>query len=60
MTEIIHACPPDGEYLTPCCGHTPFELPLTDRMTMDPSLVDCQGAEALVRVSGAPGKGAGQ
>ena len=40
-SEIVHACPPDGGGLTPCCGKTPFELPRTDRMTLDPSLVTC-------------------
>jgi hypothetical protein len=31
--ETVHACPPDGSGLTPCCGRAPFELPSTDRMT---------------------------
>lgn len=43
-TEITHACPPEGSSRTPCCDRTPFELPLTDRMTLDASLVDCRGA----------------
>lgn len=25
----------------PCCGRTPFEVPATDRMTLDPKLVTC-------------------
>ena len=33
----VHACPPDGSGVTPCCGRTPFELPRTDRMTTDPA-----------------------
>ncbi|MEV6791293.1 hypothetical protein AB0M87_04670 [Streptomyces sp. NPDC051320] len=33
--EIVHACPPDGSGLTPCCGRTPFELPLTDRISSE-------------------------
>lgn len=41
MPEITHQCPPDGRGFTPCCGKTPFELPRTDRMTLDPSLVTC-------------------
>jgi len=41
MAEVTHACPPDGQFLTPCCGMTPFELPRTGRMTLDPSLVTC-------------------
>ena len=40
--EIIHLCPPDGNGgLMPCCGLTPFEVPRTDRMTLDPALVTC-------------------
>ena len=39
--EVIHACPPDGSGLTPCCGRTPFELPRTDRMTTDPAEATC-------------------
>ncbi len=26
----------------PCCGLTPFEVPRTDRMTLDPKLVTCK------------------
>jgi hypothetical protein len=47
-TEVVHACPPDGSGLTPCCGRTPFELPRTDRMTDDPDMVTCQPAPAAV------------
>lgn len=39
--DTVHACPPDGEAFTPCCGCTPFELPHTDRMTTDPTAVTC-------------------
>jgi hypothetical protein len=39
--EVTHQCPPDGQGFTPCCGKTPFELPRTDRITLDPSLVTC-------------------
>jgi hypothetical protein len=45
MAEIIHLCPPDGMIFTPCCGETPFDLPRTDRMTLDPSLVTCYAEE---------------
>lgn len=41
--EITHACPPEGSGLTPCCGRSPFELPMTDRMTLEPELVNCRG-----------------
>lgn len=39
----VHACPPVGSGVTPCCGRTPFELPRTDRMETDPELVTCTG-----------------
>lgn len=42
--EAVHACPPDGSGLTPCCGRTPFELPRTDRMSTDPAAVTCAPA----------------
>ena len=39
---LVHLCPPDGNGgLMPCCGLTPFEVPRTDRMTLDPALVTC-------------------
>jgi hypothetical protein len=40
--ETIHLCPPNDSGLTPCCGRTPFELPSTDRMTLDEALVTCK------------------
>jgi hypothetical protein len=46
--ETVHACPPDGSGLTPCCGRTPFELPGTDRMTTGPSAVTCSTVEPPV------------
>lgn len=36
----IHACPPRGSGLMPCCGRTPFDVPESDRMTVD-GLVTC-------------------
>lgn len=36
-TEPVHQIA-DGEAVTSCCGRTPFELPRTDRLTVDPSL----------------------
>lgn len=42
--ETVHACPPDGCGLTPCCERTPFELPSTDRMSSDPTAVTCAPA----------------
>jgi hypothetical protein len=44
QADAVHACPPDGSGITPCCGRTPFELPRTDRMSADPTLVTCQPA----------------
>lgn len=41
MTGVVHACPPGDEGVTPCCHVPPFELPMTDRMTLDPELVTC-------------------
>lgn len=41
--ELVHASPTESA-LTRCCGHTPFELKRTDRLTNDPSLVTCPGA----------------
>lgn len=40
-TSTVHAAPPDGSGLTPCCGLTPFELPRTDRLTAEPGQVTC-------------------
>ena len=41
---VTHRCPPEGSGVTSCCGRTPFELPMTDRMTLDPALVTCSPA----------------
>lgn len=43
MSEPVHRCPPKGEGILPCCGRTPFEVPGTDRMTVDEALVTCAG-----------------
>ena len=45
MSEVTHLCPPDGEFLMPCCGLTPFEASRTDRITLDPALVTCHGGD---------------
>lgn len=42
--EVVHGCPPDGSGLTPCCGRTPFELPLGDRISSE-APVTCPGPE---------------
>ena len=53
--EVTHACPPGDAAVTPCCGRTPFELPRTDRMTLDSALVTCaraaRGSEAAAEVA---------
>ena len=36
----IHACPPEGSGIMPCCGCTPFEK-IRDRITDDSRLVTC-------------------
>ncbi|WP_406156919.1 hypothetical protein [Streptomyces canus] len=41
--EAVHGCPPDGSGLTPCCGRTPFELPLTDRISSE-APITCPGS----------------
>jgi hypothetical protein len=46
MIETVHACPPDGSRVTPCCGESPFDLPRTDRITEDPAQVTCDGERA--------------
>lgn len=40
-TEITHGTPCCGRQTTPCCDKSPFELPRSDRMTLDPSMVTC-------------------
>ncbi len=41
---LTHAAPEAGSAATSCCGHTPFELKRTDRVTNDAALVTCPGA----------------
>lgn len=45
VTSIIHQCPPRGSGVMPCCGRTPFEVPRTDRMTID-GIVTCNASSA--------------
>lgn len=37
----IHQSPPNGAGTMPCCGRTPYEASLADRMTLDSSAVTC-------------------
>lgn len=49
MTETIHRCPWPDSGITPCCGKTPFELPTTDRLTLQDELVTCgKGDDAIL------------
>ncbi|MFB7115197.1 hypothetical protein [Streptomyces sp. NPDC056291] len=53
--STIHACPPSGQTLTPCCNTDPFELPVNGRITSDLAQVTCGGREpADADQSGAP------
>ncbi|WGV35735.1 hypothetical protein SEA_FRANKENWEENIE_42 [Streptomyces phage Frankenweenie] len=40
---IVHACPPEGSGLMPCCGRSPIDVPLTERISMDGTAVTCPG-----------------
>lgn len=42
---IIHACPPYGSGLMPCCGRSPIDVPLTERISMDGTAVTCAGTQ---------------
>lgn len=37
----VHAAPSAGDAFMPCCRRTPFSVPRSDRMTLDPYLVTC-------------------
>lgn len=39
--SVIHLTPLGDEALTPCCNRVPFELPRTDRLTLDAGLISC-------------------
>lgn len=54
--EIVHGCPPDGSGLTLCCGRTPFELPLGDRISSE-ARVTCAGPAVDARQDGAQDRG---
>jgi hypothetical protein len=44
--RTTHRCPPGDSGYTPCCDRSPFELPGTDRMTLDKTVVTCTGPSA--------------
>lgn len=37
----MHACPPPGQGLTPCCGRSPIEV-ASHRLSSDPAAVTCR------------------
>lgn len=39
--EVTHACPPEGEFVLPCCRRMPFDVPATDHITLIPEYVNC-------------------
>lgn len=47
--SFTHYAPQNGAATTACCGHTPFELKRTDRLTNDPARVTCPGAWMIQR-----------
>lgn len=44
-SETVHASPPKGSGVMPCCGRAPLEVP-SNRVTVFPRLVTCGGREA--------------
>lgn len=47
--SLTHMCPVDGDGLTGCCYRTPFELPVSDRLTTHPDYVTCTRYETADR-----------
>lgn len=45
--SVVHGCPPSGSSMTSCCGKHPLELPLTDRLSVNPDYVTCIGTVRL-------------
>lgn len=39
--DVVHMAPDDGRGRMSCCNRTPFEVPMTDQMTLNPDLVTC-------------------
>ncbi|MBX7464922.1 hypothetical protein K1Y80_02350 [Streptomyces sp. MAG02] len=48
-STTVHACPPDGSGLMPCCGRTPFELGALERLTEHGPAVTCPGTQEADR-----------
>ncbi|MEV5942705.1 hypothetical protein [Streptomyces sp. NPDC051994] len=45
----VHACPPDGTGLMPCCGRTPFELGELEQLSGHGPAVTCSGTQEADR-----------
>jgi hypothetical protein len=45
-STVVHATPRKGSSLTPCCGRSPFNLPRTDRISIDPFEATCGEPDA--------------
>lgn len=43
VESVTHMAPLPEDGVTYCCGKIPFELPRSDRMTLDPTKVTCDG-----------------
>lgn len=43
---VIHECPTNGSSAMPCCGLLPFEVPTTDRITVNTGQVTCGALSA--------------
>lgn len=43
---VIHESPGKGEAITPCCGRSMLELPVTDRVSFDPRISNCRALAA--------------
>ncbi len=39
--SVVHAWPMPGVELTPCCGKKMMDVPLTERIAIDPSEITC-------------------
>lgn len=51
FAENVHACPPTGTTVMPCCGRTPLEVPRTDRMTAHRDQVTCETDAGTARAA---------
>ena len=40
---VVHSCPPGSSGLMPCCGRSPMDVPLTERISLDGTAVTCKG-----------------